>query len=187
MRIKLASVIAIGLLTIGCITVPYENLKETSSNGSTFVITRQTYNSLTGNLTVYAYPIYFTTPGFSSSNDIITLTKMSVEDGTELYSIVHTYQGSDWRFMKKMIIKIDDKLIELQDQSPDRTVGFPVAGMVQERLTYEIGNSVIESLSSCSTIQLQYYGELVSVKENDLYLLKSAIQKMRDLSYVPKN
>lgn len=186
MKIKVASILAVCLLFVGCFSIPYDTLQYTSSRNTTFTITRQTFNSLKGNFTVYAYPMYFTKPGLSSSSDMITLEKIASEDGKEFYNVIHTYWGNDWRFMEKILIKIDAKLVEIEDKSPNRTVGLPTAGMVQERLTYPLENGVLDDMSNCSAIQIDYYGEPVAIGENELFLLKEAIQKMKELSYVPK-
>ena len=107
MKIKVTSILAVCLLFIGCFSIPYDALQYTSSRNTTFTITRQTYNSLKGNFTVYAYPIYFTKPGLSSSSDMITLEKIATEDGKEFYNVIHTYRGNDWHFMEKILIKIE--------------------------------------------------------------------------------
>jgi hypothetical protein len=171
---------------VGCLSVPYDSLKFTSSNNTAFTINRQTYNSLKGNFTVYAYPIYFTKPGLSSESDVITLTRTVHEDESFYFTIIHTYWGNDWRFMKKMLMMIDSKLIELEDKSPSHTVGYPTASMVQERLTYLLPNDQLEDLQKCSSLKIEYYGEPIVIDQTDLLILKEAIAKMRELPYVPK-
>jgi hypothetical protein len=186
MKTKTAIILAFCLTLIGCFSIPYDTLQYTSSRKTTFTITRQTYNSLKGNFTAYAYPIYSTKPGISSSSDMITLEKIATENGNEFYNVIHTYWGNDWRFMVRILIKIDAKLVEMEDKSPNRTVGFPTSGMVEEKLTYPLENSVLDEMSNCSAIQIEYYGEPVAVGENELFLLKEAIQKMKELAYVAK-
>ncbi len=125
MKVYKAAILAVCFAAIGCVSIPYDTLHYTSSRNTSFDITRQTINSLNGNFTVYAFPIYHSKAGFSSSSDIISLEKITTEDKREQYNVKHIYWGDNWRFMESILIKIDSKLLKLEDKKPVRTSVTP--------------------------------------------------------------
>jgi hypothetical protein len=108
--------------------------------------------------------------------DIVTFDKFIQNDIT-LYTFFVLYQGADWRFIDELMIKIDDKLITLKDENPNRTTLRTQSGVfVEEQTHFVLDESTINDIKNCSSLVIQFYDKPVTIPQEGIDALKKFLE-----------
>ena len=164
---KILFSILVMVLIIGCSTTEQLAMK------SLYSITSSQKDDIRGSLNMDSL-LVFKKIGMSY-NDAVTLDKLKQND-TINYAITVHYLGPDWRYMDEILLKINDTLLTLKDNSPSRSVNRGSNVTVSERVICVLNEAQIQELKNATSITLQYYRDPVQIPEAGLSAIKAFIE-----------
>jgi hypothetical protein len=130
--------------------------------------TRQTIDGTLTFKTFCVFPIGAN--GFSSDDDMgLKIKKVEIKGQKEYYFVAEVHTRG-WIFAKDIVVKFDDKIYQLRDNSPERTVRS--GSYVIEVLQFKITPEMLESLKASKIFTAELYRRVVSIDGENLQKVK---------------
>ena len=168
-------ILAIFILLLPFVCFSQMSTADKLSMKKLYSITDETQDDIRGKINISRLLIYKDVKIMAAMNELVTIENLS--QGDINYHVIRVYfVGPNWRFLEGIVLKIDDEIIDLKDENPERFTNRSSNVSVTEIVSIILSQEIKDKLLKCKTLVIQYYGKPITIPAKGITAIKQFLK-----------